>query len=142
MFHKFDDYTTKTHLAAISCRLDIRHCCRLTNPTEWNQYHNDYFGSASANEYFPVLNSVAQAREALADFCLPETIRQEARRMANELTDAFQLVSKLYRQYDLTSGRLDRRKLAQIARHTASGTYDVNLVRPYELMTRYCPLSP
>ncbi len=84
------------------------------------------------NPYFPASIAGADAAlEALADFTLPASIAGEARRAAARLTNVFSQVARLRVVHDLTAGRLDRRKLKAVARHTAAGTYDPNVIRPY-----------
>lgn len=91
------------------------------------------WGSSSDNDkYFPQhITNAEDAMKAVEDFEFPAEIRAQARKAARDLADIFQNVDKTIRVHDLTSGKLDRRKLSTIAEHTAAGTYDQERIRPY-----------
>jgi hypothetical protein len=116
--YQFDEYRTAKGDKALSIRITLNDMGQL-HETELTQKRSHLASTRKS------------ARRHLDKFQLPESIRRDARRAARQLTDVFVQVFSLQRIADQTSGRLDRRKLSTIARHSAAGTYDPNQVRPY-----------
>lgn len=61
-----------------------------------------------------------------------QIVNQNSESVARQLTHTFQQVAETFIANDQTSGKIDRRKLRQIGKHTAAGTYSASTVRPYK----------
>jgi hypothetical protein len=132
----FDDYRSDTGQPALSATINIQDLGRFW--AEDKRQAGGYEGNwSSVRRHYrnPFgISNITNADEAMAamkNFEFPVDIKVEARRLSAQLYDLFEQVTKFTREYDHISGRLDRRKLTKLARHTIAGTYDVNQVRPY-----------
>lgn len=128
----FDEYPASMSGTALSVRMDIRDLVKLyaEDPRVAGGYEDDWQTGGSPYFDTPIRNA-DHALDALTAFRFPADLKRDAQRAARRLTDVFMDVARLHTLTDLTAGRLDRRKFAAIARHTAAGTYDPNVVRPY-----------
>lgn len=128
----FQDYTTANGQRALSVQMDIRDLGRFyaEAPLLAGGYSRNWH-TAPGNQYMKAIYNAGDALDAMAAFEFPAGLRAEARRASRQLAALFAPLARLQVKRDRTAGRLDRRKFAAIARHTAAGTYDVDRVRPY-----------
>lgn len=140
--YTFEDYTDEQGRKALSARLDVRdmgryyaECRELAGHYErdWNSLYSGWGDSNKLPKYVPrKIHNAEQAIQAVADFQFPLEVKQAAARASRKLVGIFENVARLYVTRDLTSGRLDRRKIPAIARHTDAGTFDLDKIRPYK----------
>lgn len=130
--YRFEDYLNAKDERSLLALKDIRdlNCYYAEDKRMAGQYESDW-STASSPYVEGRIHDADDALNAVEQFQFPAEVKREAERAARQLVEVFQDVTKLQRIDDLTSGRLDRRKLPQVARHTASGTYDENIIRPY-----------
>ncbi|MBI5960798.1 MAG: hypothetical protein HY866_18810, partial [Chloroflexi bacterium] len=132
LYH-LEDYTTATGDLALSVKMDIRDFARFY--AEDDRVAGGYepeWSTVRKSLYFAErIHNADDALTALDEFEFPKAIKMQAQRAARALTDVFTEIARLVREDDLTSGRLNRRRFADIARESAAGTYDVTRVRPY-----------
>ena len=130
--YTFDDYPSSAGGTALSVRIDIRDLARLyAEDTRVAGGYEEDWHTAGSCYVDTAIHNADDALDALTAFQFPSQLKRDAQRAARRLTDVFVDVARLQTLTGLTSGRLDRRKFATIARHVAAGTYDTNVVRPY-----------
>lgn len=136
--YRFDEYTSKTGKTAFSMRISIKDMAAYyaEHPSQSGWYERDwdssYLGGKKGSKYVP--SCIKNANDALFvmdSWQLPPELKARATRASRYLAQVFEEVAKITIVHDLTSGKLDRRKLSEIARHTASGTFDAEQIRPY-----------
>lgn len=132
--YQFDSYTGKTGKRSLSVRLNVRDMAQFYAEQDSQAGgYEDGWSTVYSNPYFSErIYNADCALKAIAGFTFPADIKQAAQRAARMLTEVFEQVSKLQTVHNLTSGKLDRSKFKSIAQHTAAGTYDNDVVRPYK----------
>lgn len=133
--HRFTGYQTAGGRRALAMQIDIRSLAAFyaEHPDRAGAYEANWHSGGQASPYLPRrVNDAADALAILDAFEFPSEIKTAAMRASRRLVRVFDDAARLRVQHDLTSGRLDLRKLPAIARTTAAGTYDPNLVRPYK----------
>jgi hypothetical protein len=139
---RFDEYAGVKG-RALSVRIDLRDMAAYyREDARFAGAHARNWSSAPANKF--IQQSIRNAEDAIAavkGFDFPVDLRAEARRHARSLTHVFaQTVNKVI-QRDQVTGRMDRRKLDDVALHTALGTFDAQQVRPFRRITQ-APIKP
>lgn len=134
---RVEEYTDRRGAKALGMAISISQMAAYHDPQagHYGHWFTRSWSSAPSNNYARAPRSAQDARRQVHDFIFPAEIMREARRESRKLTDAFEDVARLTVERDLLSGRLDRRKLKHIARHTAAGTYSDTLVKPYRRTT-------
>lgn len=139
--YKFTDYRTSKGAKALAVQVSIADAAKFyaisSERTRRAEYGSNWdtitrYGHAHHPAMNRTISNVQDALTAMDEFEFPKDIKQAATRASRRLVSVFEEVTRLIRIDDLPSGgRLDRRKLPSVARHTASGDYDANVIRPY-----------
>lgn len=142
--YDFQDYTTATGQPALSVQISVRDIAKFyaAHPHLVNGGVEHNWATINGSEHVNRrIEDIDDALDALERFEFPARLKADANRAARTLTHVFEQIARLTILHDLTAGRIDRRKFADIARTTAAGTFDVNMVRPYR-RTQPAPITP
>ncbi len=134
---KRGEFLDESARRSLSITTDIRDHARFyaEDPRVAGWYEYDWYSTGGSRYFQAYVSNADTALDAMAGFQFPAEISTTARRASRQLVGAFEMVARLQVQRHLTSGRLDRRKLNQVAMHTAAGTYDGDKIRPYRRST-------
>lgn len=95
-------------------------------------YGESDWSSTSGNEYVPrEIHNASDAIDAVNQFIMPKEIRSQALRASRHLVNALDKVATLKVIEDQPTGRINRRRIADLVRASDAGTYNPDEIRPF-----------